>query len=100
MKQHQYQITVEHLADAKGQPSTYSEPLQFKVGNHDDIFRVLQFVENTQLFDPETTKSFTVGLKLFGEVLLENKDLPLFKDFMPEFIQFMKRLKQSQPAEN
>jgi hypothetical protein len=41
-----------------------------------------------------------VGLKLFGETLLENKDLPLFKDFMPHFGQFMKTLKQTVKAQN
>ena len=37
-------------------------------------------------------KSFAVGLKLMGEVLLENKDIPLFKDFLPQFIEFIKSI--------
>ena len=32
-------------------------------------------------FDPDTATSFAVGLKLFSEVLLENRDHPLFADF-------------------
>lgn len=32
--------------------------------------------------------------------MLENKDLSLFKDFMPQFIQFMKSLKQSVKAQH
>lgn len=39
MKQHRYKITVEHLADAQGAPSTH-EPLQFEARNHDDIIAV------------------------------------------------------------
>lgn len=29
-----------------------------------------------------------------GEVLLENKDIPLFKDFSPQFIEFIKSIKK------
>lgn len=42
MKQHQYEVTVKHLADAQGNPSTYTEELQFQMGNHDDIFKILE----------------------------------------------------------
>lgn len=41
MKQHEYQITVQHVKDANGQASTYTEALQFQAFNHDDIFEVL-----------------------------------------------------------
>ena len=94
MKQHQYQITVQHLADAQGNPSTYTDKLEFKTGNHDDIFAVLERLQQAELFDECTTQSFTVGLKLFGEVILENKDHPLFEELKPQFMQFMKTLKQ------
>lgn len=94
MKQHQYHITVEHLADLHGNPSTYTQKLEFNAGNHDDIFVVLDRLQQAHLFDDESTKSFAVGLKLFGEVMLENKNHELFKDFLPQFAQFMKHLKQ------
>ena len=42
MKQHQYHITVEHLADLHGNPSTYTQKLEFNAGNHDDIFVVIK----------------------------------------------------------
>ncbi|WOE32690.1 MULTISPECIES: DUF3861 domain-containing protein [unclassified Acinetobacter] len=95
MKQHQYQVTVKHLADIHGQPSEYTEALQFNTRNHDDIFKIVAIIQQSQLLDDESAQSFAVGLKLFGETLLENKDLPLFKDFMPQFLQFMKALKQT-----
>ena len=95
MKQHQYEITVKHIADAQGNPSGYTEVLQFNAYNHDDLFKVLEHISKAKLFDDEKTKAFAVGLKLFGETLLENKDMPLFKDFMPQFIEFMKTLKQT-----
>ena len=100
MKQHQYEITLKHIADAQGNPSTYTEALQFNAYNHDDMFKVLEHLTKAQLLDDEKTKAFAVGLKLFGETLLENKDIPLFKEFLPQFIQFMKTLKQTVKTPN
>jgi len=94
MKQHQYHVTVQHLKNAKGEASTYTERLEFYAGNHDDIFEIVERLKKADFFDDETTKSFGVGLKLFSEIMLENGDHPLFQDFFPQFGQFMKNLKQ------
>ena len=99
MKQHQYYVTLQHLADAQGNPSRYTEKIEFNTGNHDDLFIVLDRLQKAELFDGETTKSFAVGLKLFGEVMLENKNHPLFKDFKPQFLEFMKNMKQQMKKE-
>ena len=40
-----------------------------------------------------------VRLKLFGEVMLENRGHPLFAEFMPQFGDFMKKLKKGIPTE-
>ena len=95
MKQHTYEATLKHIADAQGNPSTYTDTLSFNTYNHDDIFKVLDAIQNSQMLDAEAAKSFAVGLKLFSEVMLEHKNFPLFKDFMPHFGQFMKTLKQT-----
>lgn len=95
MKQHTYEVTLKHIADAQGNPSTYTDTLSFNSYNHDDIFKVLQVIQYRQMLDDEAAKSFVVGLKLFSEVMLEHKNLPLFKNFMPHFGQFMKALKQT-----
>ncbi|WHP04438.1 MULTISPECIES: DUF3861 domain-containing protein [Acinetobacter] len=94
MKQHQYHVTVQHLKDPKGLASTYTERLEFYTGNHDDIFEVVERLRKAELFNDQTTTSFAVGLKLFSEVMLENRDHPLFEEFFPQFGQFMKNLKQ------
>ena len=94
MKQHQYHVTVQHLKDAKGQASTYTERLEFYTWNHDDILEIVERLKKAELFDDQTTKSFAVGLKLFSEVMLEHREHPLFEDFVPQFGQFMKTLKQ------
>jgi hypothetical protein len=99
MKQHQYQITVKHVADAQGNPSAYTEELKFNAYNHDDLFKVLEHIQQSNLLEDEKAKAFTIGLKLFGETLLENKQHPLFKAFLPQFIEFMKTLKQTNKAQ-
>lgn len=95
MKQHRYRVTVEHLLDAKGAPSAYKAPLQFEVGNHDDIFDIVERVRRRSDFDETTNTALAVGLKLFSEVMLENRGCPLFADFMPHFSDFMKKLKST-----
>lgn len=94
MKQHRFRITVEHLADAQGNPSTREVPLQFEVGNHDDIIAIVERTRERGQFPADTAAAFAVGLKLFSEVMLENRDHPLFAEFAPHFGEFMKNLKK------
>lgn len=98
MKQHRYRITVEHLADANGQPSTYAEPLQFEAGNHDDMLAIVARMRQRGDFDADTAASLAIGLKLFSEVMLMHRDHPLFAELAPHFGAFMKRLKQGAPS--
>lgn len=97
MKQHRYRVTVEHLQDPGGNPVTRA-PLAFEVGNHDDIFAIVERMRGRGDFDPATATSFAVGLKLFSEVMLEHRDHPLFTEFQPHFRQFMKELKKGSAA--
>lgn len=86
MKQHQYEFKITHLCDQDGHPSEYSEPLIFKTGNHDDL-------------SPADATALTIGLKLFSEVMLEHRGHPLFQDFQPHLVNFMKLLKTSGKAD-
>ena len=95
MKQHQYEITVKHIADAQGNRSTYTEVLQFNAYNHDDLFKVLALIQKANVLEGDKATAFAIGLKLFGETLLENKNHPLFKDFLLQFAEFMKSMKQT-----
>jgi hypothetical protein len=97
MKQHRYRITVEHLQDPGGNPVTRA-PLTFETGNHDDIFSIVERMRGRGDFDAETATSLAVGLKLFSEVMLENRDHPLFTELQPHFKQFMKHLKKGPAA--
>ena len=93
MKQHRYRVTLEHLQDPGGNPVT-RDPLRFEVGNHDDIFAIVERIRGRGDFDAEDATAFAVGLKLFSETLLEHRDHPLFTEFRPHFQQFMKHLKK------
>lgn len=94
MKQHRYRITLEYLADADGNPQDQA-PLVFEAGNHDEIIGIVELVRSRGLFDAQTTAAFVVGQKLFGEVMLENRNDPLFSEFWPHFLDFMKQLKST-----
>lgn len=94
MKQHQYRITLEHLTDAKGAASQYQQPLIFNAGNHDDIFVIVEKIKSRGDLSQEAATALGVGLKLFSEVMLDNKDHPLFETFRPHFLDFMKELKK------
>lgn len=94
MKKHLFRITVEPVDDAAGQ----SRPegggtLAFVVSNHDDILEVVERLRGRGDFTPEAAAAFGVGLKLFGELLLVNREHPLFRELAPQFGQFMKALK-------
>ena len=94
MKKHLYRITVEHLADADGNSGS-AAPLQFEVANHDEILSVIERIRAKGLLDPAAASAFGLGLKLFGETLLNNRDTPPFDALAPHFGQFMKTLKKS-----
>ena len=98
MKQHRYRITVEHLCDATGTPVPDTPVLRFEARNHDDILSIVERMRQRGEFPSDTAAAFAVGLKLFGEVMLENKENPLFVAFRPHFAEFMKHLK-SGPAQ-
>ncbi|ENO84781.1 DUF3861 domain-containing protein [Thauera linaloolentis] len=94
MKQHRYRVTLEYLADADGNPQQ-REPLVFEAGSHDEIIGIVEMVRRRELLDAQTTAAFVVGQKLFGEAVLENRSNPLFSEFWPHFLDFMKKLKGS-----
>lgn len=97
MRQHRYRITVEHLADTHGAPSTHPTPLTFEVGNHDDILTVVERLRLRDDLPADSATALGVGLKLFGEVMLEHKTHPLFAGLLPHFGEFMRQLKKGPP---
>lgn len=94
MKQHKYRITLEHLSTEKGEAPTH-EPIQFETGNHDDLFNIIEKIRAKELFAPDTSASMALGLKLLSEVMLENKNHPLFVELKEPLIAFIGKIKSA-----
>jgi len=88
MKHHRYRVTVEYLSDAQ----SYS-PLIFEANSHDEIFSIVELVQESEILEKEAATAFVVGQKLFGEIIMENRGNPLFSEFWPHFLEFVKKLK-------
>ncbi|MBY6094902.1 DUF3861 domain-containing protein [Ferrimonas balearica] len=93
MTGHLYKVTVEQLEDRKGNPVEAS-PLCFEARCHDDLFTVVEKLQEKMPLNEADTQAFAVGLKLFSEVMMKNRDNPLFKSFKPAFTEFMMALKK------
>jgi hypothetical protein len=92
-KSNKYKLRLELLELLRPDDKTY-EPIDLEFENHDNIFEIIERMKNRNRFKTEQQSvEFAIGLKLFSEVLLKNKDNPLFEDFRPAFGDFMKKLK-------
>ncbi|MCE9884106.1 DUF3861 domain-containing protein [Obesumbacterium proteus] len=94
MPGYRYRITVEPIADRKGDPIDKA-PISFEVENHDEILSIVERLGAREdlPFTGDKSKAFAVGLKLFSESLLENRKHPLFDDLRDSFRAFMMTLK-------
>ena len=87
-----YQLDLKELKLKDGSEGTKKLTLQFD--NHDDIFNIIEVIKSKKIFDDENTSTeFALGLKLFTEVMLKNKQHPLFEELRPAIMEFMKKLK-------
>lgn len=91
-KKYHYKITVESIDPLENGQSP-EQPLSFAVSNHDDVLAVNRRLYKKLPFDAVTTASFTLGLKLLTEVMLEHRNDPLFAELKPAIVSFMKELK-------
>jgi hypothetical protein len=72
--------------------------VELEFTNHNDIFQIISRMEGCQLSaEPGQNMEFAIGLKLFSEVMLKNREHPLFAKFRPAFSKLMKRLKGGAP---
>ena len=92
-RSNKYRLQLEFLASAKGE-TTLPEPLEFEFENHDNIFSIVEILKEKNPFDDQDKAvEFAIGLKLFSEVMIKNKNNPLFEELLPAFGTFMKKLK-------
>lgn len=96
---HQYKLTLEYLKDAKGE-TMQAAPVELNFQNHDDIFSIIERLKAKDFFgDSNQSAELAIGLKLFGEVMLRNRNHPLFEDLTPVWGNFMKKLKAAPDKE-
>lgn len=97
MKQNTYQVTLEQLSDKQGAPVN-APALVFHARNHDDLFSIVERIKSRELLNADDSAAFAVGLKLFSEIVLENRDKPFFKEFSPQVAAIMKMIKSGKPS--
>ncbi|MGU9937755.1 DUF3861 domain-containing protein [Empedobacter brevis] len=92
-KGNHYKITLEQtkLLDEKAPLQT---PIVLEFMNHDEIFKIIEMIKSKNPFDDENQSvEFALGLKLFLEVVMKNKEHPLFEELIPAIKTFMPKLK-------
>jgi hypothetical protein len=94
---HSYRVTVQSLTPVP--PADTAPSITFDVANHDEILGLAERIEARGILPQEEAAEFTVGLKLFSEVMLRHRRDPLFAELFPHFGAFMKRLKGDAPFE-
>lgn len=91
-KVHEYEIIFKQLKNNKGETLDKVVALPFQ--NHDDVFKIIEMLSEKDLLKERSqTIQFVIGLKLFGDVMVKNRDMELFADIRPAFMEFMKKLK-------
>ncbi len=93
MNSYRYRITVEKIADAKGEPVS-GERMSFEAINHDDILSIAERVTAKMPFKADLAKQMSIGLKLFAEVVLIRREDAMFEKIRPAIHDFILQLKQ------
>ena len=95
-KNNVYQLNLQEVALKSGADASRSVSVEFE--NRGDIFNIIEVIEARNLFADKTESlEFVLGLKLLGEVILNNRNHPLFCELKPAFIQFMQKVKKPEP---
>lgn len=88
-----YHLTLKAVQLASGE-SAPDKQLEITFDNHDEVFGIIERLREKDPFDnKEQATEFAIGLKLFSEVMIKNRNHPLFEELKPAFQSFMKRLK-------
>lgn len=91
-KYNHYRIILEHTYNPK--EDNLEKPVVIEFDNHDNIFNIVKVLKERNLFsDDSQSAEFAIGLKMFSEVMLRNRDNSLFEELQPAFKEFMKKLK-------
>lgn len=83
----------------EGEPVT-EKSLSFDTRNHDDVLSIVERLQARGDLPNDTAASLGVGLKLFGEVVLEHRNDPLFAPLREPLQEFIARRKGCRPDLN
>ncbi|KAF7600109.1 MAG: hypothetical protein CGU28_02260 [Candidatus Dactylopiibacterium carminicum] len=92
MQKHHYRVTLDAV-DAEGTVLADSAPLRFVARCHDDIFAIVERSRQRGQLSADDAAAMAVGLKLFGEIALENRKDPLFSQISQDLGAFIGKLK-------
>ena len=98
MKGYLYTIQVDKIEDPQGN-LLMEPPLSFSVRNHDDLFNIVARMKGRKTFSEDEATALAIGVKLFGEVMLNHRDNALVTPIREGFAAFMQGLKQGKPTD-
>lgn len=87
-----YNITVTPVSAPDG-TAIAREPLQFSHTNHDEIIGIAQRIEARSGLSADDARATAIGLKLLSEVMLKQKNNPLFDPLRGGIRDFIGNLK-------
>ncbi len=91
-----YQLILKEISLAK-EEDVKNEALEFEFDNHDNLFEIIKTIKSKNIFeDEQQSAEFAIGLKMFSEVMIKNRDNALFTELFPVFGSFMRKLKSHQ----
>ena len=98
MNSYRYKVTVEQVADEKGQ-AVDGRSLMFESACHDDLLGLVERVrEKRVVANANASAAMIVGLKLFGEIALAERKNPMFAEVHAALGSFIQALKAT-PAQ-
>ncbi|PMH44457.1 hypothetical protein BCU68_02845 [Vibrio sp. 10N.286.49.B3] len=89
-KENTYRITIEKV---NGTESDKIKTLQFETQDRENIFDVVDKLQQGSGLEKAEATKLGVALRLLGPIMMKNRKHPLFSDFMPHFKAFMINLK-------
>lgn len=85
------------MTNAQGE-AVQAAPLVFSARNHDDLFAIVERIKSRGVLNNDDSAAFAVGLKLFSEIILENRNQPFFKELSVPMGEMMKMIKSPKPS--
>lgn len=91
---HTYRLTLARQDLGLGEAAP-PRALELAFDHHDELFAIIDRLRQKDPFgDAAQATEFAIGLKLFSEVMLNNRSHPLFEELWPAFRLFMAKLKR------